>query len=432
MQAHPTVRGIEAEIVRRAFWLLPVTFGLLLPAAKAFGWPLILLHPLPIATGARTLALLALAGAIIGVALVWFWRLGLARGGPKLGSWRLSIVLGMLLVLLLEWIARQPAAVHAVWAALAARAVRPEDYALRQAAMFRQATAPCRTEDGRPRLLVVGTSQLLNNVDYARLQRLLPDMEVKKFSMPGMYPTRMLMTGPRLRARTNDTIAVYWSEFDMCGVSKIDAGWYRPVANAKGMGQVVSQFPLGVFRAQWREVLDVGLASVSELWRDRDAFRLLMHRLGGGRVDAVSPPKAHVEPGTVGVGPYPAGLTNDAVFNRGLESACHLLKTWKDIGARVVVLEGSVSPSIHRAETAPRRLQARNMLEQLCRELGFTYFSEQEQSYVPGPADWRAAPYLKTECRAPFTDAVADAVRGVAPRSGSTRVSQEEVGVGRF
>lgn len=408
------VNEVELRWVRRAVWWMPLVLALAAPLLYRGTWALLVLDaslvkPLSAAAWAGT----SLLGAGFGLALMLGWRRMLTSSAARRLSWRWSVGLALLLVVGAEAVVRRTPVLDAAWAALRSRAPHDGDFFIREMALFRRAALTNQRPPGYPRVLVAGSSQLIMGVDYELLQRLCPHQGVERRCIAAMSPARMLMAEPFLGVRTGDTVVVYWSEFDMGGLTQLDTSWFRPLANGAGLRALWQVLPRQTMLAGWRNVLDLACASGSELWRSRDAWRLVLTRVTG----SLPGPKSEAGTGLVAdqAGGYGSGLRNERFFQAGLEASRRLLRDWQQAGARVVVLEGSLNPAMHQPETPARRAQTRAWLAAACAETGARYLPLEQQGYQPAALDWSDGTHLNADGREKFTRYLAEVVVPPAP-----------------
>lgn len=395
---------IERQVLGWTRWILPFVLAIVFPVGKTNSWAFIGMDPSLVGfPSGRVLLVYGLFGVLLGVGVSALWSLSLRAAAFRSVSWRTSVLGALALVVLADVLVRSPVVVDALWAAIRARALGPEDFFIREVALFRRMALTNERPSIRPRAQVVGSSQLIMGVDYDLLQQLRPDIQVERRSVAAMGPARLLMAAPYLGTRVGDTIVVYWSEFDMGGMTSLDVDWYRPFSNAKGLREVLAHLPRGEWLRDFRKSVELFWGSGSELWRSRDAWRLVQSRTVGllrAPAGAGSVPVSVVEGQVAG---YAAGLTNDAYFEMGLRAACRLLAVWKNEGARVVVMEGSVNPVMHKPSTESRRRQVRAALEAACGQTGALYIPADEQDFKPGVADWADGTHLNRGGRELFT-----------------------------
>ena len=404
------VAEVELRWVRRAVWWMPLVGALAAPLLYRGTWALLVLDAgLVKPLSALAWLFTAATGAGIGLLLVLAWRWSLGSPAVRRVSWRW----GVGLVVGAEAVVRRTPVLDAAWAALRARAPHDGDFFIREMALYRRAALTNERRYALPRVLVAGSSQLIMGVDYELLQRLCPRQGVERRCIAAMSPARMLMAEPFLGVRTGDTVVVYWSEFDMGGLTQLDTAWFRPLANASGLRALWSVVPRDTMITGWRNVLDLASASGSELWRSRDAWRLVLNRVTG------SLPGPKVGSGTALVedqaGGYGSGLRNEPFFQAGLEASRRLLREWQRAGARVVVLEGSLNPAMHQPETPARRSQTRAWLAAACAETGAHYLPLEQQGYQPAAHDWSDGTHLNAEGREKFTRYLAEVVAPPVP-----------------
>ncbi len=400
MVVESSVRAAECRWLGVSRWLLPLLLGILFPAINGLAWSLVLLDASLWPTlDLGSIALPAALGVGVGFALVRLWGWSARR---VVTPWRWSILLALLLVVLAEVGVRRPTVTDAFWAAVGARVQGKEDFFIRETALFRRMALTNNHVLQKPRLQVFGSSQLIVGVDYDLLQKLRPDVQVERRSVAGMCPARMLMTAPFLGTRAGDTLVVYWSEFDMGGAALFDIDWYRAFANWFGLRDVLSLLPNGEWRKNIRRSVELFWGCASELWRDRDGWRLLASRPLGEMSQASAGTTGKDIVREQGAG-YALGLNNEPFFQMGLESARRLVQQWRTSGAEVVVLEGEVNPVIHHARTPERRLQTRLFLEEVCRTTGAQYIPSEAQSFVPSPQDWKDGTHFNEKTRTAFT-----------------------------
>ena len=403
MSATPSIREVECRALRAAWWALPLLLAVLFPLAKGYAWPLISLYPgLPPSLGPRGIVVFAAAGLGLGLGLAALWAWSLRERGTYCDSWRWAILIALLVAILADAVARHPVVLDALWSAVRARAQADEDFFIRETALFRRMALTNSRTTEKPRLQVFGSSQLIMGVDYDLLQDLRPDLQVERRSVAAMCPARMLMAAPYLGSRTGDTIVVYWSEFDMGGATSLDVVWYRAFANWPGLRAVLDLLPDGEWRKNFRRSVELFWGCASELWRDRDGWRLLASRVVGEMRRASTGTEREGVLSGQSEG-YVAGLNNEPYFQMGLQAARLLVQQWRATGAEVVVLEGDVNPAIRHPRTPERRLQTRLFLEELCQSSGARYISSATQSFVPSAQNWKDGTHFKAEARVAFT-----------------------------
>lgn len=412
-----SVNELEAKWIRLAWWVLPPLLAVLLPLAKGYAWPLISLDPdMAPSLGLRGLAVLAVVGLVLGLAGVALWSWSLRGRGALCASWPWSLAIALLLVVLADFAVRQTAVQDALWSAVRTRGRIDTDFYMREMGLFRRAALRNHLPAFQPRMKVVGSSQLISGVDYDLLQSIRPDLHVERRCVAAMTPARLLMAAPFVGAGPGDTVVVYWSEFDMGGVTTLDVDWYRAFANGPGLRDVLNLLPAGEWKKHARRSVELFWGCASQLWCDREGWRLLASRMLGTMRQTRTKQTREDVVNQQGSG-YADGLDNEPYFQMGLQSARRVVQQWREAGADVVILEGNVNPAIHHARTPERRRQTRVFLEDVSRTTGARYIPSENQAYSPSPQDWQDGTHLNKEASLAFTRYLATLIPGPSPES---------------
>ena len=376
---------------------------MLFPLGKAWAWRIMSVDPgvstalsVPVALG------YAAAGAVVGSCLVGLWACFLRMDSRKVNSWWLGAALLAIIGLAIDFGLRRPDVQDAVWGAAQARLLRHDDYFMRTMAMFRRATRFPVRGDEAPGIKIIGGSQLLWGVDLNDLRAAFPQTPVQLYAVASLYPVRILQAQEAIPLKAGDLAVLYWSELDMVIVRALDAERWRPVANEAGLKEAVNLFPCRTLLREWRSLLDYGLATQSELWRDREGLRTLLTRPLG-----VTPETelSHGAEALFRVGSdYRIALQDEEALDRSLRAAGLILADWSARGIRTLVLEGQLSGYMDQPETPAVRQRTQKALRELCASYpNARYISAEQQTWRPTPHDWRDATHLNEAARAGFT-----------------------------
>ncbi len=397
---------IERAIIWRMRWMLPFALAVILPAFFVYLRAVILLDGSaanwPGWGMAVTLAALGFAG---GKAALFAWSISLRVSSRSLRSWRVIASLAVLLMISLDRMMGQSRLQQIVCTAIKHRAHPERDFFIRNAAVFNTAGMEQETPSTKPRLIVLGSSQLNLGLDHERLQKMLPSLQVERRSVAGMGPVGTLMTSPQVGIRPGDIVLVYWSEFDVgaMSITILDANWLRPFGNTAGLASLLAHMNNADVSLDLVSRLDVHVSSWSSFWRMRDGWSLLVHRLAGdagGDEGSMISRAARLEEQKTG---YALGLEREETFRMGLAAAQTLVRSWRKAGAEVVVMEGSVNPVMHQIATAERKQEVVVALREDCMMHGARFVPAGEQVFRPQPEHWVDGTHLNEEARKAFT-----------------------------
>ncbi|HMP74750.1 MAG TPA: hypothetical protein PKE12_00495 [Kiritimatiellia bacterium] len=402
---------LERNGLDRFGWLLPLA-GLCAGAALASrGWCWIALDAdLRAPWWSAKTALGGLAGALAGGGLWAVWRLTLGatcRGGCVASKAPLALIAAALLLGAVDYGFGRPALQNPFWLSVRAR-LRPgtADYFIRELATWRLDVLNARDE--RPGLLVAGSSQLLHGLDLPELQRGLPERQVLRRSLAGLDPLKVCGALGYLTARPGDLLLLYVGEMDIGSNLALQSDWIRPLA--RGPGVLASRRALGPYAWTYRrQLVDLGMASVFESWRDRDYIRHgLQHVLGA---DAAAPGRSQLDAiqaqreGYAVAGPdHPF----HEVHYRALDEAIRFMRAR---GGGVVVFEGQVNPSVHTPASIELAGRVRARLAAWSARGDFLYVPLAKQGLALGPSDWADGTHLSVSGRAKFTEMVTKVLR---------------------
>lgn len=398
----------ERIMLRHARWLLPLFFAAALPTGFVFFRAFVLLD-LSAARwpGLPGVLMLAAVGGSAGFILCELWAWGIRHAAAGNQCWRLVALSGLLAAICFELLLRQPAVADLIWTAARVRGHPLHDFFLRNAAGFHLEAARRDVLEGTSRLQLVGSSQLNFGLDHALLQSMLPSMQVERRSLAGMGPARMLMISPLLDFRGGDVVLVYWSEFDMGAMSEVDAGWLRPFGNWDGLMDTLAHARRARVSIGFKSGIDMGMSALLRSWSMRDGLQLLLHRAAGGPVRAMADEAQVPEPLPDQLRGYADGLQHHEYHDLGMRAAETLIRRWREAGAKVVVLEGSINPVMYQPATALRRHEVSRFLSRVCKDHGAHYIPIDAQRFNPGPDDWMDGTHLNKNAMISFTRYVA-------------------------
>lgn len=407
----PSVRDLEARWVRVAWWVLPLLLAVLFPLIKGYAWPMIGLDPaMPPSLSLRSMIVFATVGLCAGLGLAALWAWSVRSGEGCCTSWRWSVVLALILIIVADIVARNPVVQDALWGAVQVRCVQDDDYFMRTVAMFRRTTLHTARADPRPTVKLVGSSQLLWGVDVTKLQAAIPFARIERYAIASLFPVRILQAQAYLNLKSNDLVVVYWSELDMATVRDLDVAKWRPVANVAGFKATFALFPGGILLREWRSMVDYVVATQSALWRDREAMGMLALRPLGVRTEVETELTTNVL-FRVGDG-FRKALQDDETIRRGLAASERLVADWTARGVRVMILEGHVSSYMDQPETQNVRQRVRDRLRELSAvHPEAMYISAEQQAWVPATTNWRDTTHLNKIGREKFTEYLASELK---------------------
>ena len=400
----------ECRFLRKARWWLPALFSVVVPVAfvtvrafllldaSALRWP-----------GWPAIVALAVAGLIAGVMVHRLWSREAGNAPGRVRSRRFVGLVALLFTVCVELIFRQPSVARHIWTAVKTRSHPVADFFIRNVATFHLACAGDGHQSAASRLLVFGSSQLNLGLDHNGLQSMLPSMQVERRSLAGMGPSRMLMTSPFLEVQRGDVVLVYWSEFDFGAMSEVNAGWLRAFGNLDGLSQTLDYSHRAGLSINYKARIDMCLSSLLQMWRMRDGMQLVLHAMTGAPGRSMTPEQL---PGQIRS--YADGLHRDEYFRLGMSAAETLIRQWREAGAKVVVLEGSINPAMDQPLTPARRQIVAEFLARVCQQYGAEYVALVDQSFKPGPDDWVDGTHLNRDAMISFTKYVADLLKELA------------------
>ncbi len=407
----------EKRLIRRAGWLLPISGFAAAAMLGSWLWALVeQTHPLPPLSWKAALRF-PFVGILAGsLALLAAWRILMIfdeRLRVRHTRFPWAVVFGLLLVAGAEVCFRLPQVQLPFWLAVRVRNPGSADFFARELALLRVDALSDRSVAHESGVVFAGTSQLMIGIDYDRLRRELPETVVRRRSMAGMAPLRMVMARPWLGIGQNDLVVLYLSSFDMTGVGGIGADWLRPTANVAGMRDWFAALPPGAVRENWRSVTDVTMASLFELWATRDHWRAFVF----------GKPPAQTSDGTVSqdrvvadqLAQFQRGREQDPYFESGFRALGILLSRFTQDGARVLIFEGQVNPAFRTDISRHLDEVTRSRIEALAKIHGAQYIPISDQHVSIGPNDWRDGTHLNEAGREKFTQYVADVLRSPIP-----------------
>lgn len=396
---------IERKVLSR-WWAFPLVGILLSYALSKWFWFFVTLDPADISEGwlnpFKSAYLLVVAGMSF-IPLIWQLLRRMEQVRPFIQRLPIATMTAVLMLLLFDAVVRNARVQIPFWLAVRAR-TGEGDYFMRELTYMRlHQRAPEEWHSGSC-VYLVGSSQVLVGIDEKRLAELIHPVPVKRRAMYGMTPLKALAALSYLDVKPGDKVVFYLSEFDFTNQLEMPVNWMRPLSGPGTLGMISRCFrPLRLLR-YWRQLVDLGTASVSEAWRMRDYVKHLVFHVAEGSQSMAATLLVNMDGGAVMAKPdeslrfMPAEF---AAFKR-------LVEELNARGANGIVFEGQVSPELHTDQRSAFRGETELRMRQLAGEVGFAYVPLDKQAFKAGAGDWKDMTHLSDEGRRKFTEYIAD------------------------
>ena len=284
---------------------------------------------------------------------------------------------------------------------LAARArLAPGQHFMRETCYVRIEEAAGRG-DGRPGIVLVGSSQVLHGIDEQMLRELVWPIPVIRRAVFGTSPLKALAMMTCVPYRRGDVCVQYLSEFDFSGQDPFPYSWFRPFASWKTLPGVMASAGATASLREWRGAADYAMAASFETWSSRDFLRQMLFHFWspepepkGGKEKAKAKGKAWEESA-------PRYMPGE---ERAFEEYIARLKK---MGVGLVVFEGDVHPSMHSAARIEARERVRGEMEERERQGVMRHVSIEEQGLGLGTDDWLDKTHLNAAGREKLTRRIA-------------------------
>ncbi|OGV42631.1 MAG: hypothetical protein A2X46_05030 [Lentisphaerae bacterium GWF2_57_35] len=261
-----------------------------------------------------------------------------------------------------------------------------KDWFMRHVADIRRESCTLVHPVSLPAIAFVGSSQVRQGIDWNLMETLLPDYHIRNCAVPGMDMLRACFA-EQLLLQPSDRVVVLWiSELDVRPDASLGISWMRPFATWSGLRHSIHSLNTKQRARQWRNMVDLALASTFELWRSRDYLRhILFHSLSSGST------RSAVEQSFEGdwrkdVRTF--DIEDMDALTAQMTALFLFVSTAKANGASIVVFEGRVNPSICTETSEKRRSWVRERLLAAALEYGFDYIPTAQQQVQIEPADW--------------------------------------------
>ncbi len=267
---------------------------------------------------------------------------------------------------------------------------------------------------GKPVVTFAGSSQLVFGIDYDVVRSALPDAEVRRRAIAGMFPMRIYSVWPLLDVGKGDTLVLYLSDFDMMWPEGVVGNWHRSMATWRGSMNLCSTLSGKQIVEDWRDVTDVFAASTSSLWSQRDNVRELCFgyfaRWGNTDRLAAQPPTVLDESPAASARYYDA---HKLALTRMLELA-------SEAGARVIIIEGRVNPAYESEKDVARRTMVAEDLSRISSDKGAEFIARSEQDWEDPLNDWADSVHLNERGKERLSRFVAGLLQKRVPRGPSS------------
>ena len=395
----PSVQEVEKALLRKGWWLFPVTgLGLGLVQGGPF-WKWVeggLSFSIP---WSRLLSADAVGLALLFCLVPMAWAFSLKI---RCSRWRIlllviAVVMGADLALRSE-ILQSP-----LWLAARAR-LEPDQSFMREACYVRLEEAAGRQDD-RPSVLLMGSSQVLWGVDEQQLRKRIEPKPVIRRAMYGMTPLKALSMLAYVPLRADDLCVQYLSELDFTNQDEFPYAWFRPYASWSTWPDVIRCVGPAVAIRQWRHVLDYAMAASFECFRDRDFLRQIAFHFWGKDRSSDDAVLSAVPVPVVSQSPFSIS------FVPGEKRACErFLEKLSERKVNLLVFEGEVNPVLHSPERLMARTQTREELVAGMAKKGFRYVSREEQGLSLGADYWHDMTHLNAAGRELLTQRIAQEI----------------------
>ena len=411
----------EKKVWLQAAWILPLAAMVAAAGVGSWLWPLAegvdKWPSFSWSAGFHRPYLLLPAAALAAVA-TWRFLLRCAERNPRGWPRWAAVPLALLMLGSVEFVFRLPAVQQPFWMAIRTYNPGEAGSVARELALLKL-DRRARDSDGRPAVVVAGTSQMILGIDYAELRRRLPGTDVRRSSLAGMVPLRMVLARPELNVQAGNRVIMYVSAFDLFAFNRLNADWIRPVATWEGTADWWPLLPEGAARGDWRHAADVAFASTLELWSARDYLRFCV--LGRDREKTAAPGMVAREPAGA---PARDGVdalhreqfknipAEDPYYGANLAALDLLVSRFRAKGAHVVIFEGQVNPVLHSSSFWNLHQRLRAHLESLAQAGLIRFVPIESQSPAIEAGDWKDGTHFNERGRDKFTACVANCLKG--------------------
>ncbi|MCS7469427.1 hypothetical protein NZK35_22470 [Stieleria sp. ICT_E10.1] len=412
--AKQTIRLIERRVVSVLIWCSPVLFVAGWFGASLYWRTLLYLQP----PNQWDTVLTSRIGVLIGTVFAsapFLWKAALKFSRLDANRFRgfLSVSIVLVILILAGVVLDHPKARFALEEAVKARA--PQLDFVRNIAFKQQLlrNSPVPHHDGRPHILIVGSSQINLGIDTEMLRQSSGAADIQSLCMPGMVPLQYSVLAKPLCQQKPTHVLCWVSEFDFFRETSVPVVRLRWCSNADNLARLASTLTSRQQFDNRSELADLALASLSPIWQQRSLINLVAFRFWwpwNVGVSEVDEDEAKVGAALVG---QQRGLENarrnisrTAMVRANFQSFGEFAKVITGNHIRLIVIEGESHPETMKAYPAEFRLETRARIKQLADTIGFEYFDETLRP-VFVESDWRDAVHLNEQGRDRLTRFVA-------------------------
>jgi len=348
-----------------------------------------------------------LKGLILGVAISlipFVWWLGIRlelRWGCRWRKYSIVPVAAVLSVVLLEVMVHQYPAQDIFWQAVRARA--GDAFFTREVSLVRLDYASQRASAAKkPGIVVVGSSQMLHALDASLLSK-KTGLPVYRRAVAGMFPIELCTWQGFLDAEPGSVLLMMTSAFDLGARDAIYQDALRPLSTARGWRDLVQVARTELLVRNWRKIVDLGFASVCDLWRSRDYARWILQH-------PMTPPVTHAQ--VVETDPnadqqreaYTGLGKNEDIVELATSALDVFLRRMSHQFSRIIVVEGRVNPGYQPNRWEELTETAQALLLKLQAEGVLVYVPLHQQNLDLPEARWMDMTHVDAEGRRLYTE----------------------------
>lgn len=266
------------------------------------------------------------------------------------------------------------------------------------------------SNNDRPVVKLVGSSQVYQGIDLAQLSREASAWNFEKNCMAGMGPQQYLAFLPRILERNPKAVVMYLSAFDLFRDDELSTDRLRWGMTPGGLRLLVQQMEPDELVDNREQVADISFATINPLWRNRDHFRRALFYYWW---DFATPKVPTTEQSAVPVLAVSSGLDEAKL---SLRNNVRKTKLWdlnrrslqkiadelRQRGIELIVLEGTLEPSALEVIPSELRQEATAQLRELAELEKFQFVPRTDQPELDA-SRWADAYHLDEKGRAEFS-----------------------------
>ena len=362
--------------------------------------------------------LLTWRAAVLGGAGAAFWGMWRALSGVR-GRGRIAVVLAALGFAAAECAVRIPAAQTTFWLATEARLPAKANMSFMHDVCHVRLEEAAFKREGKPLLVLTGSSQVVEGVDEKALGEQLPDRTIVKRAVSSLRPLQALVAKKYIPLSKRDTVVHYLSEFDFANQDVFPYDWFRPFAGWGTWLDVLKAVGWKPILQEWRGLVDYSLAASFETWRQRDWARTAFLRVFGvSKEDSVFDATIPEKRGGAWFARETRGNANTLEENVQKRAFHIWIANVLQQGCNAIVFEGDVNPLLHNETRMALRREFEQWMAEGAAEGKWRFVPLEEQDAGIGPEDWADMTHLNEVGREKLTRAMGRVLEGIPAKAG--------------